>query len=88
VDRVGIFLDYENIHRTGHELFSHTNLKKFEFVVNPVNLAETIIRKREKNSILAEIHVFAGKVPGHFGFLSCCKRSTNLFTVLPFSRCW
>jgi len=61
MDKVGIFLDYENIHRTGHDLFSRTNLKKFESVVNPVTLAETIIRKRERPSILAEIHVFRGR---------------------------
>jgi uncharacterized LabA/DUF88 family protein len=61
VDKVGIFLDYENIHRTGHELFSHANLKKYESVVNPITLAETIIRKRKRSSILAEIQVFRGR---------------------------
>lgn len=61
VNKVGIFLDYENIHRTGHELFSDANLKRYESIVNPITLAETIIRKRNKPSILAEIQVFRGR---------------------------
>ena len=86
MDRVGIFLDYENIHRTGHELFSHANLKKYESVVNPITLAETIIRKRKTLSILAGIHVFRGRPVPEFEHRSASANDRQASKWLKDSR--
>ena len=66
MDRVAVFLDYENVHRTGHQLFSAKGLNTFETVVNPVLIAERLVRKRLRPSELISINVFRGKpVPEH-----------------------
>ncbi len=66
MDRVAVFLDYENVHRTGHQLFSTSGLAIFETVVSPIHIAENLVSKRNRPSELIAINVFRGKpVPEH-----------------------
>jgi uncharacterized LabA/DUF88 family protein len=66
MDRLAVFLDYENVHRTGHQLFSAKGLNTYETVVNPILIAERLVRKRIRPSELVSINIFRGKpVPEH-----------------------
>jgi uncharacterized LabA/DUF88 family protein len=61
VDRVAVFLDYENVHRTGHESFADVGTPTYETVVNPVKIAERLIAKRRGANELVAVHVFRGR---------------------------
>jgi len=66
MDRVAVFLDYENVHRTGHHLYSSYGTPTYATVVNPIEIAERVARKRNRESSVSEIHVFRGRpVPAH-----------------------
>lgn len=66
MDRVAVFLDFENVHRTGHQLYSPSGQRVFETVVSPVKLAENLVDKRIRPSELVAINVYRGKpVPEH-----------------------
>lgn len=61
MERVAVFLDYENVHRTGHQLFASIGRPKYETVVDPVRIAETIVAKRRTGGELTSIRVFRGR---------------------------
>lgn len=61
VERVAVFLDYENVHRTGHELFAGVGARHYETVVSPIKIAERLIVKRSAASELVAVHVFRGR---------------------------
>ena len=46
MDKVAVFLDYENVHRTGHQLFANVGEPLYETVVNPLQVAERLVAKR------------------------------------------
>jgi uncharacterized LabA/DUF88 family protein len=61
VDRVAVFLDYENVHRTGHESFADAGTPIYETVVNPIEIAERLVARRKFASELVAIYVFRGR---------------------------
>jgi len=60
VQRVGVFLDYENVHRTGHGLYASAE-NVYETVVNPLKIAERLVAKRKFPSELSYVGVFRGR---------------------------
>jgi uncharacterized LabA/DUF88 family protein len=66
MDKVAVFLDYENVHRTGHQLFAGVGEARYGTVVNPLVVAEKLIAKRKNGGMLNSVHVFRGRpVPFH-----------------------
>lgn len=61
VERVAVFRDYENVHRTGHELFAGVGTRHNETVVNPIKIVERLIAKRRDASELVAVYVFRGR---------------------------
>lgn len=60
-ERVGVFIDYENTHRNGHQQFTDHGTNLYETVPNPVLLAKRIVAKRSRPSELAQVHVYRGR---------------------------
>lgn len=61
VNKVGIFLDYENIHRTGHQLFSHANRQASEWLKDP---RVRLVRRDLKYEIDRELGKFQAREKG------------------------
>lgn len=65
-DKVAVFFDYENVHRTGHGLYAPRGIEHHETVFNPIHLAEQVCAKRCNPSQLVNIRVYRGRpVPAH-----------------------
>ncbi|CDJ99192.1 conserved hypothetical protein [Microbacterium sp. C448] len=65
-DRVAVFIDYENAHRTGHGLFGGVGQPKYETVLDPLKVAEALVSKRRFAGELTDVWVFRGRpVPEH-----------------------
>lgn len=60
-ERVAVFFDYENMHRTGHSLYTNYGTPLYNTVVDPRALAERIVERRRFASELADVHVFRGR---------------------------
>ena len=60
-DRVAVFVDYENVHRTGHSLYTNYGLPLYSTVLDPLKLAKRIVERRRFPSELADVHVFRGR---------------------------
>ena len=66
MDKVAVFLDYENVHRTGHQLFANVGEPLYETVVNPLQVAERLVAKRRDGGMLSSVNVFRGRpVPAY-----------------------
>ncbi len=66
MDKVAVFLDYENVHRTGHHLFAGVGEPLYETVVHPLEIAELLLAKRKNGGILSAVNVFRGRpVPAY-----------------------
>lgn len=66
MDKVAVFLDYENVHRTGHHLYAAFGEPVYSTVVDPIQIAERLARKRNRESMVNEIQIFRGRpVPEH-----------------------
>jgi uncharacterized LabA/DUF88 family protein len=61
MERVAVFLDYENVHRTGHQLYASVGQPKYDTVVDPVKIAEVVVAKRRTAGELTSIRVFRGR---------------------------
>lgn len=61
MDKVAVFLDYENVHRTGHQIYGGVGQQRYETVVNPLLIAERLIAKRKYGGMLSAVHVFRGR---------------------------
>lgn len=61
MDRVAVFLDYENVHRTGHQLFASLGQQKYSTVVDPMKVSERLVAKRKFASEVSAVHVFRGR---------------------------
>lgn len=60
-ERVGVFIDYENVHRTGHDLYEHFGRPRYDTVLDPSLLAERLVAKRLRASVLSGIWVYRGQ---------------------------
>ncbi len=58
---VDVFLDYENVRRTALSIFYEDGSDPHLGVVDPIQLAEFLVEKRERTSILRSVHVFRGR---------------------------
>jgi hypothetical protein len=61
MERVAVFLEYENVHRTGHQLYASVGQPKYDTVVDPVKIAEVVVAKRRTAGELTSIRVFRGR---------------------------
>lgn len=60
-DRIAVFIDYENVHRTGHQRFAGVGENKYETVVDPLKIAERIVGGRTLAGELGSVWVFRGR---------------------------
>ena len=66
MDKVAVFLDYENVHRTGHQMFGGVGEPKYETVVNPLLIADRLMMKRRDGGMLHSVWVYRGRpVPAY-----------------------
>lgn len=66
LDKVAVFLDYENVLRTGHQIFGGVGQQRYETVLNPLEVAERLIAERRDGGMLHSVDVFRGRpVPEH-----------------------
>ena len=64
--RIAVFIDYENVHRTGHGRFAEIGTPLYETVVDPRLIAEAIVAKRSMPGDLDRVVVFRGRpVPAY-----------------------
>lgn len=61
VDRVAVFLDYENVHRTGHQRFAEIGQFRHETVVDPLVVAQKLVAKRSLPGVLSSVWVYRGR---------------------------
>jgi hypothetical protein len=57
---VAVFLDFQNVHLTGHYLFGH-GVEPYQRVPNPALLGDLIARRRSRPSTAARINVYRGR---------------------------
>ena len=58
---VAVYLDYENMHRTGHDLFGRDGERPYDTVLDPLEIARRLIAKRHRPSHLEIVRVFRGR---------------------------
>lgn len=64
--RVAVFLDYENVHRTGHQQFATYGVPVYSTAVDPIKVATRLIAKRRFECELSAVWVYRGRpVPEH-----------------------
>jgi len=61
VDTVGVFIDYENMHRSGHNLYADLGVPIHQSVLDPLQVAERLVSKRSRPSTLSGVWVFRGR---------------------------
>lgn len=61
MDRVAVFIDYENMHRVGHGLFGGVGQPKHQTVLDPLEVARRILKGRAYDSRLTGVHVYRGR---------------------------
>jgi len=61
MERVSIFIDYENMHRVGHGLFAGVGQPNHETVLDPLKVARRILERRRPGGDLAGVHVYRGR---------------------------
>lgn len=66
LERVAVYFDYENVHRTAHGIYARYGEPLYETAVNPMQLAHRIVKKRNRPSKVEAVEVFRGRpVPEH-----------------------
>lgn len=66
VERIAVYFDYENVHRTGHGIYAPYGQPLYETAVHPMKLARVIAKKRNRPSQVSAVEVFRGRpVPEH-----------------------
>lgn len=61
MERVAVFIDYENAHRVGHSLYSDFGTPHHETTIDPLAVARLIVSRRRCPSTLVGVHVFRGR---------------------------
>jgi hypothetical protein len=64
-ERVAVFIDYQNVHLVGHGLFGGGQ-ELFRCVPNPARLADLIVSRRRRPSVVTAVRVYRGRPdPNH-----------------------
>lgn len=61
MDKIAVFLDYENVHRTGHHQFAGVGEPLHQTVVNPLLIAERLVSKRKAGGELHSVYAYRGR---------------------------
>lgn len=61
LERVAVFLDYQNVHLTAHGLYALPQTPRHETLIHPLALAERLIAQRRRPGRLAMVRVFRGR---------------------------
>lgn len=59
--KITVFVDYQNVHMTGHQRYCPPGTPIHDCLVHPVRLAERIISKRAPGGVLEEVRVYRGR---------------------------
>lgn len=59
--RVTVFLDYQNVHKSGHEAFCQSYAPIHECLVDPLLVAEAVIAQRAPGGTLEQVRVYRGR---------------------------
>ena len=60
-ERVVVFLDYQNVYRSARRAFCDPFAPHWEGQIDPVRLAELIVRKRNTVGVLEQVRVYRGQ---------------------------
>lgn len=60
IERVAVFLDFQNVHLVGHGLFT-SGPEPYRCVPDPVRVADLIASRRRRPSVAASIRVYRGR---------------------------
>ena len=68
-ENIAVFLDFQNVHLTGHDLYGGGS-QPYRCVPDPARLADLIAARRKRPSAAAEIRVYRGRPdPNHRRYL-------------------
>jgi uncharacterized LabA/DUF88 family protein len=59
--RVSVFIDYQNVHFSGHEVWCAYQAPPEDCIIDPLKLADLIVSRREEGGDLHEVHVHRGR---------------------------
>lgn len=59
--QVVVFIDYENVLRSAHEIWCEGHEKLYDSLVDPLKLAELIVHRRAPGGVLKEVRVYRGR---------------------------
>lgn len=60
-DRVGVFLDYQNVHLTARDKFLPGGRRAEQSLVHPLRIAEMLVSRRRGGGTLTSVHVYRGR---------------------------
>jgi uncharacterized LabA/DUF88 family protein len=59
--QVTVFIDYQNAHLSGHEMYCPEDEQAHHCLIDPVKLAECTVRKRAPGGELAAVYAYRGR---------------------------
>jgi len=59
--RVMVFIDYQNVHLSGHEIFCMREAPLEDCLVHPLRLAELLVDRRAPGGTLEQVRVYRGR---------------------------
>jgi uncharacterized LabA/DUF88 family protein len=59
--QVTVFVDYQNVHMSGHELFCDYGSRVADCLVHPLKLAELLVARRAPGGVLQQVRVYRGR---------------------------
>jgi uncharacterized LabA/DUF88 family protein len=59
--RVTVFVDYQNVHFSGHQQFCAHGAQMEDCLVHPVRLAELLVARRAPGGVLEQVRVYRGR---------------------------
>ncbi|SIR96435.1 NYN domain-containing protein [Williamsia sterculiae] len=60
-ERIGVFIDYENVRRSARSAFLDYGAEAHEGMVDPVELAKRVCARRQRPSTLGKVYVYRGR---------------------------
>ena len=60
-ERVAVFLDFQNVHLSGHGVFENYGLPPYRCVPDPARVADLIGRRRSRPSEVTAVRVYRGR---------------------------